>query len=440
MKQIEKIKWGGLCVYLLTLFGLIFTWSFKTPYMNDDLYFANAKWSSLISLGVNDYFWSNGRFFGQTFTRFVLSKGILFSSLCTAFLFIALLIILFYLSKSITKNKIYPSRIIAITVMVFLFTPSFGSVFLWRAGVGNYLAMAVMELLFLLLIYHPVANKSLNYILVVILGFIAGWGNENTSGAIILICILLLAKSYMQNRKISVASVLGTVSAIIGFVFLLLSPGSQIRLRVSVSGYSQLSTFAKLRRGIGMFIDYFTDTFALSVVFVSIVVVVLIVAIMFWKQNRLFWDGLILIIGGAASAMVMIVSPSGTDAGRTYLGAFLLLLIGMMLLIPRDLESQRGLKCLYLCVVSVMTILCFFSVARGIQESNVLNNQLRARYSYIARSKAKEVWVEPVFYKNNNYSLSTAYAEVTSSKNSQVFPNNCYHVYFDKIISLKNKE
>lgn len=148
--------------------------------------------------------------------------------------------------------------------MVFLFTPSFGSVFLWRAGVGNYLAMAVMELLFLLLIYHPVSNKVLNYILVIILGFIAGWGNENTSGAVILICILLLAKAYIQNHKIPLVPLLGTLSAISGFVFLLFSPGSQIRLKVSVSGYSQLSIFAKLRRGIAMFIDYFTNTFALS--------------------------------------------------------------------------------------------------------------------------------------------------------------------------------
>lgn len=157
---------------------------------------------------------------------------------------------------------------------------------------------------------------------------------------------------------------------------------------------------------------------------------------MFWKQNRLFWDGLIFIIGGIASAIVMIVSPSGTDAGRTYLGAFLLLLIGMMLLIPQDLESQKGLKCLYLCFVSVMAILCFFSVAKGIQELNVLNNQLRARYSYIAQSKTKEIRVEPVYYKDNNYSLSTAYAEVTPSKNFQVFPNNCYQVYFTPFVKL----
>ena len=186
-----------------------------------------------------------------------------------------------------------------------------------------------------------------------------------------------------------------------------------------------------------MFIDYFTNTFALSLAFISIVVIVLVVSMMFWKQNRLFWDGLIFIIGGIASAIVIIVSPSGTDAGRTYLGAFLLLLIGMMLLIPQDLESQKGLKCLYLCFVSVMAILCFFSVSKGIQESNVLNNQLRARYSYIAQSKTKEIRVEPVYYKDNNYSLSTAYAEVTPSKNFQVFPNNCYQVYFNKNVYLK---
>lgn len=404
--------------------------------MNDDLYYANAKWSFLLRLGVNDYFGSNGRFFGQTFTRFILSKGMLFSSLCTAVLFIVLLMILFHLSRSITKETIYFSRIIAITVTVFLFTPSFGSVFLWRAGVGNYLAMAVMELSFLLLLCHPISNNTLNYLLVIILGFIAGWGNENTSGAIILICILMLVKNYVQNHVISITLLLGMLSVIIGFIFLLFSPGSQSRLRLSVSGYSELSAFAKLRRGIVMFIDYFTNTFSLSLVFISIVVVVLVVSVMFWRQNNLFYDGLIFIIGGVASAIVMVVSPSGTDEGRTYLGAFLLLLIGILLLIPQNLENQRALKCLYLCAVSVMTVLCFFSVAKGIQESSVLNSQLRARYSYIMHSKTRKLSVDPIRYQNNNYSLSTVYAELTPSRDSKIFPNNCYQVYFGKNVSL----
>lgn len=120
---------GGLNAYLLVLFGIMFAWSYKTPYMNDDLYFADAKWGSLFSLGVNDYLGSNGRIFGQTFTRFILSKGVVFSSLCTATLFTALLIILFCLSRAITKDKIYPSRIIAITVMVFYLRLHLGAYF-----------------------------------------------------------------------------------------------------------------------------------------------------------------------------------------------------------------------------------------------------------------------------------------------------------------------
>lgn len=256
--------------------------------MNDDLYFANAQWNSLLKLGISDYFGSNGRFFGQTFTRIILSKGILFSSLCTAILFVTLLVILFYLSKSIYKKNIYPIRILVVSVFVFYFTPAFGSVIIWRSGVGNYLATSVFELLFLLVICMDTKINILHYILVIILGFVAGLGNENTSGAIILICILLMIKEYIQKKKISISLIIGTISSVIGFMLLLFSPGSQIRLKLTVPTYSEMSMYQKVYRGLTMFVGFMTDDFPLLLVFFAIVIVVVVTSIIYWRNRENF--------------------------------------------------------------------------------------------------------------------------------------------------------
>lgn len=443
MKSIKNNKKlmeeGGLLAYLLLIFFIIFTWSYKTPYMNDDLYFANVQWSSLLKLGISDYFGSNGRFFGQTFTRIILSKGALFSSLCTAVLFVILLVILFYLSKSIYKKNIYPIRILVISVCVFYFTPAFGSVFIWRSGVGNYLATSVFELLFLLVICINSKNNILHYILVIILGFVAGLGNENTSGAIILICILLMIKKYIQKQKISISLILGMISSVIGFMLLLISPGSQIRLKLTVPTYSEMSMYQKVYRGLTMLVGFMTDDFPLLLVFFAIVIVVVVTSIIYWRDRENFGNGLIFITGGAAATLVMIISPVGADTGRTYLGAFLLLLVGTVLLIPIDLRAEKGIRCIYISTALVLSMLCFFQVVNGVEQSKNFNGQLKARYSYIEKHKDKIVKVNPLVYKNNNYSLSTSYSELTSSGNIQEFPNNCYEVYFRKNVSLKNK-
>lgn len=134
----------------------------------------------------------------------------------------------------------------------------------------------------------------------------------------------------------------------------------------------------------------------------------------------------------------MIISPVGADTGRTYLGPFLLLLVGTVLLIPIDLRAEKGMRCIYISVVLVLTMLCFFRVVNGVKQSKNFNDQLKARHSYIEKGKDKVVKVNPIVYDNNNYSLSSSYSELTSSENVQEFPNNCYEVYFRKNVSLKN--
>ncbi len=78
----------------------------------------------------------------------------------------------------------------------------------------------------------------------------------------------------------------------------------------------------------------------------SLLIIVLVVAVMFWKNNPIFIDGIIFIIGALASGIVMILAPEGMDTGRAYLGTTLLLIVGILLLIPLKINN-KGIKCIY---------------------------------------------------------------------------------------------
>lgn len=416
----------------------IFLWSYKTPFYNDDLFFSSnhASISSLLASGVDDYFMSNGRFFGQTFTRIILSRGVMFSSVCTGIAFVLLLIILLNLTNTIKANSVYLDRLVITTVLVILFVPGFASVFIWRAGVGNYLMTAVIEMLLLLIVYKRTKrDNKLVAVVAALVGFVAGWGNENTSGGIILICLLLILKKYLVKDKVPIKLICGTLGLIFGYLMLIFAPGGKKRAQLNDNAYLHQNFLKRLYEGFERQISFFYSDVWI-VVFLSLLIIVIVTATIFWKNNPTFLDGIIFIIGGLASGIVMILAPEGMDTGRTYLGTTLLLIVGILLLIPLRIED-KGLKCVYISTVLVLTLICFFNVVIGIRESRNINSQILKRYNYILHDNHKVVKVKPIEFENNKYTLSSVYAEVKETNDISTFPNNCYYRYFNKVVRVQ---
>lgn len=431
MKLTNKSAKAFIDLYSILVFLFIFLWSYKTPLVTDDLFFSHNK---ILGPSINDYFESNGRIFGQSFTRFILSKNIFFSSICTGIAFMLLMLILFKITNTYTKDSVYIVRLLLITISIFLFVPGFASVFIWRAGVGNYLITAVIELLFIMIIYNDDKNSLLYSILVIPLGFIAGLGNENTSGGILLICILFLVRPYLKHEKLPLKIILGTVSLLVGYCVLMMSPGSKKRAEANDYAYLHQNLVKRLIEGIERQASFLKMEYW-PIVFLAFVITIVVLAFIFWKNNTLFYDGIVFIIGGLASGLVLIMSPEGMDIGRPYLGPMLLMLIGTMLLIPLQI-NDRYVKVFYISGTLILALICSVNLITGIQNSSDFNNQLSARYSYIAHSKSKVVKVKAIKKENNynKYSLSPIYWEV--GKDPSAFPNNQYYEYFHKKVIL----
>ena len=428
-----KIKKRIFITYILAVFVGMLVWNLKTPLMNDDLYAACHSFITTLKDGFSDYFYWSGRFWGQSFFRLTLIKGQGLSSVINAALFSVFLVELLYITNSFGRKYYSFTRIFGVSFFALVFIPGFVSVFIWRAGAGNYMDPMIFYLAFLILLLKGrfKNNKILYYTLLVLTGFIAGWGNENTSGGLILISILLLVKDYLKNGKISKSKVTGVLFAVFGYLLLIFSPGNQVRLRSADPEYLKEPFLVKIINGSKMFIHFmFHNPFMVAMIVIDILIAYF--AYTYWKKSVDYWLGIIFILGGLASILVMIVSPEGVNESRTYAGGYLFLISGMWYLVPINWTIFKMNK-VWLILLTLCIVLCLGKVSVDIHKGFQFSNLLNDRYTYIEHKKKDGrdiVRVEPIHSNPyNNYSLENSYIDLTNS--SQSFPNIGYERYFN---------
>ncbi|WP_369403837.1 DUF6056 family protein [Fructilactobacillus florum] len=95
-----------------------------------------------------------------------------------------------------------------IIISLFLLTPTFGQVFLWTSGSGNYLWTLTANLVFVWLFINidkvKIINKTILYILMIPLAIVSGWSNENTGGGVILLLIGMYLLNYFYKRNFTI--------------------------------------------------------------------------------------------------------------------------------------------------------------------------------------------------------------------------------------------
>lgn len=428
-----------LYLYLVMTFVVMFIWSYITPYLDDDWVLRGASAKKILNDGVKDYLYWNGRFFGQSFTRIVLAHGKFNSSILTATAFTIMILLLLKLSKTYVHGYLYKYRAILVGSTVLIFTPGFAQVFLWRSGIGNYLFVTVFHLLFLYL--FMLANPTnFTVAFTVFIGFIAGWGSENTSGAIILFSILFIVLNVFKTHKLPVKKTIELFATVCGYLCLIFSPGSRVRMRQD--DYKWLHTNFFKRSLQGFFnVNSFIYHHAMFLTFIIIVISVMIAAWFFWKEQVNYLLGVIYIVSGLAAIYVLSFSPEGYNVFRPYLGGFIQLLIGMFVLIPAHFHTQVQ-NYVWLSATVAMLIFGFFYVTAGIQQSISFNSELEARIRYIETQRdrgAKVVKVDPItdVDYNNSFSIGNVFAELYPNKTYN-FPNNVYKRGFKIDVELEH--
>lgn len=165
--------------------------------MADDLLFDRNLYPSFGDIFVQTYYkylrWS-GRSVLQTLLEIACLMPKSLFSVINSMMFIMLSLLIY---ANIIGRKSC-DWLLFITIQLFLWITSvdFAQTILWREGACNYLWGMVIILgfltLFRYLLEHVSIIKPIQLIGLGILGFLAGWGNENTSGGAILIALLYL--------------------------------------------------------------------------------------------------------------------------------------------------------------------------------------------------------------------------------------------------------
>ena len=118
---------------------------------------------------------------------------------------------------------------------MWIFIPTFGLSVLWVSGAGNYIWMIFFILLFLLpyrkheFFYDKDNDSIFKVIGMFVFDIFSGITNENSSGAMIMSQIMFIIYWKYKNILIPKWSISGLISSSIGLIFMVMSPGNNVR-------------------------------------------------------------------------------------------------------------------------------------------------------------------------------------------------------------------
>lgn len=391
-KQFRYLCW---ILAIAIIFGFILLLNVLTPMIADDYWYSftlgkkpNTKVSSfsdIIGSQIAHYFWWGGRSVVHCIVQGLLMLPPFVADVFNSSVFIAYIALIYYLIKGRGKHSL--PIFLLIFFSVWFLQPSIGDTILWMTGSGNYLWGTVLILLFILP-YRFYEGKTLNTlqsytyaVLFFIYGIIAGWTNENTGGAMIVLSILFICLFKVHKWSIPRWSVTGILGAIIGYLFMILAPGNMVRAGESMPFDIQVFAFR--------FIMHSTDL----VYFCGIVIIIYILlfslsdykSINPLKMPLLQQISLMFIIAMFASVYAMVLSPAFPP--RAWFGTITFLIIG----VGSIFYSLRSILPNFSYILNISTILVsiafLFSTYDALKDINICYTTMKDREVLIREAK-----------------------------------------------------
>jgi len=325
LSNLNKKQLVLLCIGS-TVFVKVLVLSFLTPLMSDDfIYNTSASILNALQNEHEHYMTWGGRSVVHFIVRIILMFPKIIFNILNAFVYVGLTFLIYKIANP--KEEFNISLYLFIVFSIWLYTLRYDQVILWLTGAINYLWGTVIILSFLLpyclyitgnLVF---SRKYLPVIGMFLLGVIAGWCNENTSGGMIFIVLLILLYCKIFKQYIKTWMVSGLIGSITGFLFMVLAPGNSIR--------SQHPHFFDDRHTLVVLSERFTsitgviqNEYTMLIMIFIILVIMQIVLNRDWKQVYISFT---FFIASIASAYVMIFAPFAPR--RSLFGVSIFLLI-----------------------------------------------------------------------------------------------------------------
>ncbi len=321
---------------------------------------------------------------------------------------------------------------LGIFLLVWFGVPAFGQAFLWVTGSANYMYGITIVLAFLLMYkIRLVGKKEYNHknlllIPAFIFGVLAGWTNENTAAAAIVIVFLYLIQFKRSNIKINRVDIIAFIGLIIGFVIMIAAPGNYVRAEEFKEQIPFIITI------INRIVDY--SLLACEIV-LPLVVIYFITAIVSRYQNNKLTTSVIFFIGTLAAIYSMILSPDFPY--RAWTGVIVYIIIAIGTVYAEFDENNSLVKNMSYMLLTIFIVIALKDYWYAFRESSRVNYEWNQRIEYIESEKGKGN-LELEVYKiavNNKYCGLDGLADLSTT--TAYWTNENIRIYFglDKIVA-----
>lgn len=445
MKLEEKRKAGnwikGECGRRNLFIGLvvisfiaIYIYNLFTPAMTDDLVYKKTvseagSFLGLIRQEQQQYMTWTGRSVNHMILRIFMTGDKWIFNICNSAAFVLLSLFMYY---NIERKKKYDAFVyLLIQLFLWTFGVSFAQTVLWETGACNYLwgSMIIMGYIsamrYCMKADYEKSAQIAPAVGLFLLGIIAGWCNENTSGGCILLVGIWIGIYVWKNRRIRAWMISGVVGNLIGFLFMILAPGNANRQQFMEEEHTGL--FALVSRWLKCNLAIREHFFILiAICIVTFVLVRLQKAE--WERSR---NMLLYFFVFAATCYALVLTPE--PVARAYFGAGIFLMISCVQGIVDVSDKDLYLRALKLSVTAVFTLSFVFTYMDCGAHLMRIYRETQDRFAYIEEQKAagnQNITVpllRPAF--ENKY--SDAYNGELSSEDSGYWVNVAYATYFD---------
>ena len=403
MKNVMDWKWlrdreaGKRLTFRLTVlaaFVLIFIFNVLTPMMTDDLFYSKtvSEASSIGDLFAQEYTqymtWT-GRSVCHMILRFFLLTDKMVFNVANSVVFVLLTLLIYW---NVDHRKKYDTPVyLLVNLLIWMFGVVFRQTVLWETGACNYLWGAVIIMCFVTLyrfglrrekeaaqtggVKHPV----LWAVFLPVLGVLAGWCNENSSGGGLLMVLLCLGFYLYDRRKgngslafekeaaavgkkerhaIKPWMITGLLGNLAGLAIMVLAPGNAIRSQAQpeeehsgLLGY--MARFQKITLAV-------RENFLLLLIIGILLFIIVYYQKKSWKalwaysRNGFLWAFVFL-----ATCYALVLTPE--PQARAYFGAGVFLTVSVVQFFVDVSEKEVIFASLKTGMISVMLLIMFFT-------------------------------------------------------------------------------
>lgn len=390
---IKKVCFG---LIIIVSFILIYILNILHPLFGDDWNYCLLpdghtkikSFSDILYTQYEHYFTWGGRTIVHIIAQSLLLAGISIGDFINSLVYVAFTLIIYRIANQ--SNKIRPSLLLAINLLIWFFQPALGSTILWITGSANYLWGTLIILCFLLTYTKQVLtptnkNSYLRSVLFFIAGIIAGWTNENMAVSLIAMLIAFIGYYKIKHGKIPLWAITGLIGAIIGCAIMIAAPGNYARMDNVLSQEHVNESF------ITIFIGRFAAAIAGYYYFVLVPTFVFAIILYLYRSfgkktdKPVLFIALIFVMGAIVATLAMSASP--IFPGRAAFGIITLFFLAICILYAHlDFSVKLVPQVIYTTIIFGL-LLFIADYYRGYRELQRADKILQARILVIESGK-----------------------------------------------------